>query len=231
MQYTQNCKTGNNFSYPSPEDIEIYFKKVKKGLIEPTIRQCPVCSTPSKHFKRHDARKRLFYVPVKQIIQSVSCLLVRWRCLGCAKRILQYPDFALPYKRYTLQTALEYSAKYVENDQSSYQSVTLRDSIGYQQDPDDFRRLNRSTVWRWVATFGQMKNLSQTAYRLMLEADPASFISRHLAFLSVPAGKYVSCARKNLLIQCRKLLYLEAAYKNLLGTSLFPNLATTSGFS
>ncbi len=231
MQYNQISETVNDFSYPSPEDIENYSKKVGKGKIAPTIPKCPVCNIPSEEFKRHDVRKRQFFIPVQQIIQIVYCLLVRWRCPGCKKRIPQYPDFALPYKRYTLQTTLEYSAQYVENDSASYESVTRQHTIGYQKYPDDERQLSKSTIWRWVGTFGQMKNLSLRAHQLILQADPASFISRHLANLTVPARKHATNARKNLLIQCRKLLHLEAAYQNCFDISLFPNLATTSGFS
>lgn len=231
MNYTETSNTGKDFSYLSPEVIENYSKKARTGPISPTLRKCPVCETSSEEFKRHDARKRQFYIPVKQIIQIVYCYLVRWRCPGCKKRILQYPDFALPYKRYTLQTTLEYSAEYVENDAASYESVLRQHPVGYQEYPGDERQLDRSTVRRWVGTFGQLKNLSQTAHQLILQADPASLISRHLGTLTVPARKYATNARKNLLIQCRKLLHLEEAYKKCFSTSLFPNLATAVSFS
>ena len=42
-------------------------------------------------------------------------------------------------------------------------------------------------MWRWVGTLGRLKNLSQTAHRLLLEFNPASFVSRHLTMLAVPA--------------------------------------------
>lgn len=231
MQYNPFFETGNDFSYPSPKDIENYSKKVKKGKIVPSIPKCPVCNLSSEEFKRHDVRERQFFIPVNQIIQIVFCLLVRWRCPACNKRIPQYPDFALPYKRYTLQTVMDFCARYVENDQSTYKSVILEDVIGYQEYPNDFRQLDRSTLWRWIGTLGHLKNLSQTAHRLLLEFNPASFVSRHLTTLAVPARKYASAVRKKLLIGCRKLLHLEAAYQHYFATSLFPNLATTSGFS
>lgn len=231
MQYNQISETGNDFSYPSPEDIENYSKKVEKGKIAPTIPKCPVCNIPSEEFKRHDVRKRQFFIPVQQIIQIVYCLLVRWRCPGCNKRILQYPDFALPYTRYALQTTLEYCTKYVENDTATYENVTDQNPICYPGHPDNEPYLDRSTVWRWIGKLGRLKNLSQTAHRLLLEADPSSFISRHLATLTVPAKKYATTVRKKLLIQCRKLLHLEAACQNYFAISIFPNLATTSGFS
>jgi len=231
VQYNPIFETGNDFLYPSPKDIENYSKNVKKGKIVPTIPKCPVCNISSEEFKRHDVRERQFFIPVNQIIQIVFCLLVRWRCPACNKRIPQYPDFALPYKRYTLQTVMDFCATYVENDQSTYKSVILEDVIGYQEYPNDYRQIDRSTLWRWVGTLGRLKNLSQTAHRLLLEFSPASFVSRHLATLAVPARKYASAVRKKLLMRCRKLLYLEAAYQHYFATSLFPNLATASGFS
>lgn len=231
MQYNPISETGNDFSYPSPKDIENYSKNVKKGKIVPTIPKCPVCNISSEEFKRHDVRKRQFFIPINQIIQIVFCLLLRWRCPACKKRILQYPDFALPYKRYTRQTVLEFCPRYTENGQSTYKSAILKDNIGYQEHPNDERQLHPSTLWRWIGTLGRLENLSQTAHRLILEADPSSFISRHLATLSVPAKKYTTAARKKLLIRCRQLLHLEAAYQHCFAISLFPNLATTSGFS
>lgn len=231
MQYNQFSETGNDFSYPSIKDIENYSKKVKKGKIAPTIPKCPVCNISSEEFKRHDVRERQFFIPVNQIVQIVFCLLLRWRCPACNKRIPQYPDFALPYKRYTLQTVLDFCARYTGNDQSTYKSVILEDVVGYQEHPNDERQLHRSTLWRWIGTLGSLENLSQTAHRILLEADPSSFISRHLATLTVPARKYATAMRKKLLIGCRKLLHLEAAYQHYFAASLFPNLATNSGFS
>ena len=109
--------------------------------------------------------------------------------------------------------------------------MILEDVIGYQEYPNDYRQIGRSTLWRWVGTLGRLKNLSQTAHRLLLEFNPASFVSRHLTMLAVPARKYATAVRKKLLIGCRKLLHLEAAYQQSFAASLFPNLATASGFS
>lgn len=230
MNCTQNFKNGKDFFFPQPEDIDAYSKKVKKGRITPTISACPVCNTIPEHFKRHDTRKRQFYVLVEQIVQIVCCLLVRWRCPACNKRILQYPDFALPYKRYTLQTILDYSGRYLENDSASYESVIRQCPIGYREYPTDERQLAKPTLWRWIGSLG-MSTLLRQAQHLILQADPACAVSRNLAMLTVPARKYTTFTRKNLLILCRKILHVESAFRNLFGISIFPNLATASGFS
>ena len=228
MYYTRFCNDGKVFSYPCPQDIDDYSKAVKKGRIKPDIQACPVCNTGSEHFKRHDARTRQLYIPIEQIICVFCCLLVRWRCPACNKRILQYPDFALPYKRYPLQTILDYASRYTENDRATYQSVIQSSPIGY---PEDERQLAPSTPWRWISTLSRMSNLLRRAQELILQAESSGAISRHLATLTISAGKYKTSARRTLLIQCRKLLHTEAACRNLFDMSLFPNLATASGFS
>lgn len=230
MHCTQNFKKGKDLSFPRPEDIDAYSKKVKKGRIKPTISACPDCNTFSEHFKRHDARKRQFYVIIEQMVQIVYCLLVRWRCPSCNKRILQYPDFALPYKRYTLQTILDYSGRYLENDSASYESVIRQCPIGYREHPTDERQLAKSSLWRWMGAL-DMPTLLRQAQHLIQQADPACAVSRNLATLTVPARKYTTTTRKNLLILCRGILHVESAFRHLFKISIFPNLATASGFS
>jgi hypothetical protein len=100
--------------------------------------------------------------------------------------------------------------------------------IGY---PEDERQLAPSTPWRWISTLSRMSNLLRRAQELILQAEPSGAISRHLAALTISAGKYKNSARRTLLIQCRKLLHIEAACRHLFDMSLFPNLATASGFS
>lgn len=228
MYYTRFCNDGKVFSYPCPQDIDDYSKAVRKGRIKPDIQACPVCNTGSEHFKRHDARSRQLYIPIEQIIRVICCLLVRWRCPACNKRILQYPDFVLPYKRYPLQTTLNYASQYTENDRSTYQSVIQSSPIGYR---DDERQLAPSTVWRWIERLSRMSNLLRRAQELILQADSTGAITRGLAALAVADKKHKTSARRTLLIQCRKLLHIEAACRNLFDMSLFPNLATVSGFS
>jgi len=228
LYHTPFFNDGKVFFYPRPQDIDTYSKEVKKGRIKLDVPACPVCNTNPEHFKRHDARTRQLYIPVEQIIQTICCLLVRWRCPGCNKRILQYPDFVLPYKRYPLQTILDYASRYTENERATYQSVIQSSPIGY---PEDERQLTPSTPWRWIATLGKLTHLLNRAQHLILQADAAGAVTRHLAALTLPPKKYRTTARKTLLIQCRKLLHTEAACRNLFDMSLFPNLATTSGFS
>jgi hypothetical protein len=231
MYYTTENEADKKKQYPTPEDIEDYSRRARTGQVEITIPFCPVCNTSSDHFKRHDARKRQLLVPVEQIVQIICCFLVRWRCSGCNKRLPQYPDFILPYKRYPRQTVMEYAAQYVENDQASYRDILKRKAIGRQEHDHDERQLSHSTIRRWIDTLARYDNLIPAAQAIILQADPASAISRSLAALTVPAAKYATIARKKLLMQCRRVLHADAAYQNYFGLTFFPNLGTARGFS
>lgn len=157
--------------------------------------------------------------------------MVRWRCSGCNKRLPQYPDFILPYKRYPRQTVMEYVAQYTENDQVSYRGIFSGKWVGSQEHDHDERQLSHSTIWFWVESIARYDNLIPAAQAMILQADPASVISRSLAALTVPAVKYATIARKKLLMKCRRVLHADAAYRNYFGFTFFPNFWTAEGFS
>ncbi|MDY6824029.1 MAG: DUF6431 domain-containing protein [Thermodesulfobacteriota bacterium] len=229
MNYTTENPADKKNSNLSLEDIEDYSRRARNGQVEVTIPFCPACKTLSEYFKRHDARKRQLLVPVAQIIRTMCCFLVRWRCPGCNKRLPQYPDFMLPYKRYPRQAIMEHVAQYVENDQSSYRDILKGEWLGHREHDNDERQLSHVSIWRWVETIARYEKHIASAQDMILQADPASVISRHLAALTVPAKKYATGVRKKLLRQCRRVLHGDAAYRNCFGFSFFPNLATAKG--
>lgn len=47
-------------------------------------------------------------------------VLTRWKFLVCHKAFTDYPDFALPYKRYVRQDLCQLSGRYVFDDSVSY---------------------------------------------------------------------------------------------------------------
>ncbi len=210
------------------DQIEQYSEKVRKGRVKCHLSECRHCKTISKYFKRHEARQRRFYVPLDQFVKVIFGLLVRWKCPGCEKTFTDYPEFALPYKRYTLPMITAYSHHYVNDDEITYRGLLNKMPIGY---PDSEKHMEFSTVHRWISTLGDYTAITRKAQDLILQQDPGSTVCRESANLSVYPFKYRSSLRKQLLIQCRRLLKLENLYQTIFDVSIFPNLATSRGFS
>lgn len=208
--------------------IEKHSEKVVKGEIPCNLPHCSRCGVEPGYFKRHENRRRQFYAIVEQIVEKVMGLLVRWKCPGCGKTFTAYPDFALPYKRYTLPTIMIFCGEYVNDDRMSYRKLIQKTPIGY---PESENQLDHTTVFRWTGTFGCLTEIISKGQDLVLQKNPASDICRDLANLSVHPGKYRSVARKNELLRCRRLLGIEKIYRHLFDISIFPNLATQCGYS
>jgi transposase-like protein len=182
----------------------------------------------SEYFKRHEARQRQFYVVIDQFVQVVIGLLIRWKCPGCNKTFTDYPEFALPYKRYTLPMIKAYSHHYVDDDVMTYRGLIDNLPVEY---PDSEKQTDHSTVHRWISTLGDYSAIVRRAHDLIDQKDPGSTVCRESANLSVGPSKYRSYSRKQLLIHCRRLFKLENVYRRLFDVSIFPNLATNCGFS
>lgn len=216
----------------SRAQIESYDHQVLQGNISCELPPCPFCETPPDGFRRHEARRRLFYVISGQWVEIVWCRITRWKCSHCRKIRTQQPPFALPYKRYTRQTLMGFSQAYLEEEASSYRKVVLGDGlpIGYASKPGkeeiDERQLAHSTLYRWVTTLGGFQEVCARALDLILQKEPASAICRGLALLKVPPSKYVKAPREGVLRRCRELLHLEVSYRHIFQASIFPYLAT-----
>lgn len=213
-------------------EIENYRNQVLQGKISCELPPCPVCGTLPDGFRRHEARRRLFYVIGGPWVEIVSCRITRWKCSYCGKIRTQQPPFALPYKRYTRQTLIGFSQACLEEEAGSYRKAVLEDGlpIGYASQPGkeeiDERQLAPSTLYRWVTTLGGFKEVLRSALDLILQKDPASSICRGLASLKVAPSKYVKAAREAVLRRCRQLLHLEGSYRHMFQASIFPYLAT-----
>lgn len=223
--YTENTrirKTGNPAS-ATIEQINEYTSKVLKGLISCILPPCPGCGLESGWFKRHEARRRKFHVVIEQIVHVVTGLLIRWKCPGCGRTFTQYPDFALPYKRYTLPTIMDLCSKYTEDEAATYRKVVRSAQPGYRGSE---MQLEHSTVHRWLTSLSRLKTTLARAADLILQAAPCSSACRDAAGLSVGPAKHRSDARKSALQRCRRLFFLEDAYRATFGLSIFPELAT-----
>jgi len=214
----------------TPEEIKAYERQLNKGQIKPdSLPPCPQCYVEAAHFKEHAYRDRKFLVIVDMLVVAVLSVLLRFRCPGCGKTFTFYPDFALPYKRYTRPTVTELSRSYVQDPEATYESAVMVDGSvpGY---PDDQRTLAPSTIHRFATTVSRLATTAGTALDLVLQQNPTSTICRDLALVTVPARKYRTSARKYLLLQCFRFFVIEALFHHTFTTSIFTKLAIRCGF-
>lgn len=210
------------------KQIQEHTEKVRKGLVKCHLPRCWNCKTEPEAFSRHEARQRQFYVIIDDLVRMVLGLLIRWKCPGCGKTFTDYPDFAVPYKRYTVPTIKKYCGLYTEDHETSYRTIIINNAIGHL---DSERQLNHSTIHRWITSFGSYNKIVRTAQDLYLQAKPESSICRELALLSIPSKKYRTEKRKGILQKCRQLLKIEIKFHSFFSVSIFPYLATQCGFS
>ena len=208
------------------EDIKAYLKRCEKGEITPeALPPCPRCKVESLYFKLHTFRDRLFFVIVDMVVQPIRAYLIRFRCPGCRKTFVFYPDFSIPYKRYTRQTITGFAERYMNSDDSYEQAIMDKDEKRVPEYPDGEKCLAPSTVHRWVTTLGRLVNTTQKALDLICQGNPSTTICRDLAQCVLPQQKYRSAARKRCLISCFRFLATEALFKTVFNSSVFTKLA------
>jgi hypothetical protein len=214
----------------TPEDIKAYQKQLEKNKIKPDkLPPCSRCHVESTFFKEHMYRDRQFLVIVDMLVETVLSALIRFRCPGCGKTFTYYPDFALPYKRYTRQTVTHFSRSYVQNPDATYQKATMVDGSvpGY---PDNEQTLAPSTIHRFITHLSRLITSAQKALGLVLQENPASSICRNLAKLTAVRQKYKTKARRDILLQCLKFFAIEALFQHTFHTSIFTKLAIRCEF-
>lgn len=235
MHYNQSKEPHKSFLIDSAtkEQIEQHSELVRRGQSGCYLPACPRCNLTPDQFRRHDKRKRQFFLIVEQLLEVVIGLLARWKCPGCGKSFTQYPAFALPYKRYTLPTINFFSHKYAATDGMSYRKLVKETPVGYgpQEGKIIERQLDHTTIHGWIGTLGSFETIVRTAQDLILQADPVTTVCRDLLTLSVSPGKYRNKQRKERLLGCLKLFTLERFYGLLFSVSIFPNLATHCAFT
>ena len=180
------------------EAIKAYQQKVEKNKITPdTLPPCPRCNLESQYFKIHAYRERRFLIIVEAIIEAVYCALVRFRCTSCGKTLVIYPDFALPHKHYTRQTAERFSRIYLQDDRKTYKDATMTVD-GLPTHLETGCALAPSTVHRWITTLaGILMAYQQTA-------------SARRWRTQICGKKYRTQTRKAVLLRCRDFLALSA---------------------
>lgn len=231
------------------DEIQRYTKSVKDGSLFCDLDTCPRCVKQPRGFTRHDTRSRTFLVLAGRLVHKVLSVLTRWKCPLCGRPFTFYPAFALPYKRYVRQTIIEKTAMYIEEDKQpgdetkkepgeKGEFVTYRKAVkekgcalGYASTREgiiDERQLAPSTVYRWITSLAGLRATLQKALGLIKQKSATSKIFRQI--IPVSPRKYRSDGRRLELQHCRRLLQVDREYRVLFGPSVFPHLATASGW-
>lgn len=222
--------------FPSTDDdiferINQYNQRVTDNLIVCLLGPCSRCHNPPDQFRRHELRKRQFRVIADQVVHLVLGLLIRWKCPGCAKSFTQYPDFALPFKRYILPDMMRYAERYLAHESMTYSRLVIKWSAGYERHQGDEGQLWPSTIHRWLTSLGGLRRVSAKAQEVIHQKNPSLGITRHLAQLSVSLRKFKTEQRQKLLLACRRLLHTEWIFDRIIKNSIFLKIAPTYGYT
>jgi len=192
--------------------IQRHTDSIVAGNISAPAGLCPQCSKKPETYKLHECRKRFFRYVVENFVKIALTLLARWKCPICQETFTEYPEFALPHKRYVKADIKRFSKKYIKDEQQTYATAVKHDdgTIGYQQNNNEpvERLLNPATPWRWIGWFGSIAN------------TPLKELPELQSFQVYPA-KYKSLRRKKILQAARALLDLP----DYLNDTIFPRFA------
>lgn len=205
------------------EEIKRHTEEVIKGKVNPDEKQCPYCQGEPQFFCLHEKRERQFWVLVVDVVKKIVSLLIRWKCPLCGRTFTEYPEFALAHKRHVKKTVLELSDKYVSDKGKgnvTYQSAVEVDwlQIGYVDEADNAKdpKLAPPTVWKWVGFLGKGDWLEKML-ALIKEKMPQTGIFRVIK--PVPACKYRSEERREILARCMRVWEVTIEFKKLFGFS------------
>lgn len=211
--------------------IKEYTAQVFSGKLSMPTGACPRCLQGPDLYKLHDHRWRSFRYTVDNFVRIIETVLVRWKCPLCKRRFTDYPDFAIPYKRYVADDVERLSAAYAEDDGENYEGVVLHEQMGIACEPEEGRnigpQLNKSTPWRWLGCLGTQPDLLGATLAVLRRKNLGQDIGKFP--VCIPRRKYRSEKRKQVLNNARLLLRVNQACKRLFGLSLFPRIATPAG--
>jgi hypothetical protein len=203
---------------------------VFSNAIACVLPPCPRCHLLSDQFGRHELRKRQFHVIIDEVIHVEQGVVIRWKCPGCDKTFSQYPHFALPYKRYTLADIMAYAKRYTGDEEITYSRLIKIWAAGYERKENDEAQLWPSTVHRWITTLGDFPRLIRKAQALIHQKDSSAGFTRTLAQLKALPRKFLTEARRKVLVGCLQLLFVEAIYRRIFAVSIFPKLAAACAY-
>jgi transposase len=152
--------------------IHEHARAVKSGGIKPPDCDCPKCKGKPKTYKRHDSYPRIVKFVIDSFVQTVTTLLIRWKCPLCKKTFVSYPNFLLPYRQYVAANILGLSSAYLDQDYETYRSTTTHNgsAIGYADDENkiDERQFAHSTIWRWLSSLGTAARMLKPENKIII---------------------------------------------------------------
>ena len=176
-------------------------------------RSCPCCHGVPKRFARNGTRERVFLVLTEEMVCRTTGHLARWKCPLCKKTFTVYPDFALPYKRYTRQEIIGLCERYLNLEWTTYRDAVSDNGMPlfYPEkeadpswwknaseddvDPDtDAPALSHTALYRWLTTLASLDCVNPTSTETLPSAGPVS------------PNKFRSEERRQILEACLKLL-------------------------
>jgi hypothetical protein len=212
------------------QQIKLHEEQVLQRASVCYRKTCPRCCGRAP-FVRHDIRRRTFRCVQDGEIQTFRSWLVRWQCPSCNRTFTDYPPFALPYKRFVKSTILSASAEYVGEEGSTYRAVALPGGarIDDHSKGQNTASFSHSTLWRWLTWLAAMPQSVNVAAQLIRQKD--SNVALHREAWEITRGHYRSTARRFTLQTAFRTLGVAHLFERLFEVPLFPNFATTLGFS
>ena len=132
--------------------------------------------------------------------------------------------FALPHKRFVRPTIDQKCRIFLGEEMGYRQAVEHEDRpMVYDQPPkgrEPSAALGPSTLWRWLCWLGRLKKTTQSAFRLIRQANASAALHRET--WAVSPSKYRSEPRKGVLEQGLRLLVVERIFERQFGNPIFP---------
>jgi len=215
------------------EQIGAHRQALLRGEVTCGVRRCPLCHGDPGAFSLHERRRRGFWVVVERVVEKVVSLLARWKCPLCRGTFTEYPAFARPHKRYVASEIEGRSRNYMADEDATYQKAARDKAMAVchpiESTTGRESHLCASTVWRWVGFLGKLKEAVRRAVRWVRQRDCRSAFPR--SAYPVPARKYRSQARRQVLGRCLQLLALQDFLRRRFAVSIFPRSAIAASFT
>ncbi len=138
--------------------------------------ECPHCGAAGGGFVRNGRRQRFFLEVCEGGIRKVSMSVPRWKCPQCRRSFTEYPEFALPFKRYTRRDILAFCEHYLRHEWSTYRDSVSEDGMPLfypEKAPDSFwwkqadedevdpdtaaPALSHTALYRWLTTLAKLE--------------------------------------------------------------------------
>jgi len=158
------------------------------------------------------------------MVRVFMTILLRWKCPMCGGTFTDYPSFAVPYKRYVRDDIENLSARYVEEDRTSYRSVVRSSGLATGYEGESERRLEHTTVWKWLGWHATQEQQTSRMLEWIRCQNPSHGLFR--AMFPVAPRKYRSDRRRRELEKARLLLRATREYRGLSGALTFPRSDT-----